>query len=70
MEDNTFDFEVEMSQALTKKSQDLVDYPVAVLLINKEEELLEASAEYHEFTHGNIEQMEAGILKRKNIKAE
>lgn len=55
MADNTFDFEVELSQALTKKNEDLEDYPVAVLLIDKDEEVLQASAEYIKLTHNETE---------------
>jgi hypothetical protein len=50
MQDDTFDFAVEMSQALSKNSE-IEDYPVAVLKISKDEEMLEASKDYHKFTH-------------------
>jgi hypothetical protein len=53
--DNTFDFDVEMSQSLTRKSPELEDYPVAVLLIDKEEEVLQASPEYNKLTHNEPE---------------
>ncbi len=55
MEDDTFTFEVEMTQALAKKSEEIEDYPVAVLNINKEEELLQASESYYKFTHQDWE---------------
>jgi len=55
MDDDSFDFEVEMSQSLSKKSKDLEDYPVAVLYIDKKEEALQASAAYNKFTHTNEE---------------
>lgn len=55
MKDDIFEFEVEMTQSLVKKSEDLEDYPVAVLRINKEEELLEASEVYNKFTHNEDE---------------
>jgi hypothetical protein len=51
IEDDSFNFEVEMTQALTKKSDEIEDYPVAVLKINKEVESLEASESYYQFTH-------------------
>ncbi|MBI3518793.1 MAG: hypothetical protein HY062_05485 [Bacteroidetes bacterium] len=51
MQDDTFDFEVEMTQSLTKNSEEIEDYPVAVLNINKKEELLQASESYYQFTH-------------------
>jgi hypothetical protein len=50
MNEDVFDFAVEMTQSLTKNSA-TEDYPVAVLKINKEEEMLEASKAYHAFTH-------------------
>ncbi|MES2513171.1 MAG: hypothetical protein V4580_03470 [Bacteroidota bacterium] len=50
MNEDVFEFEVEMSQSLAKNS-DTEDYPVAVLKINKDEEMLEASKAYHAFTH-------------------
>ena len=51
LEDDTFDFEIEMSQSLSKNTEELKDYPVAVLLIDKKHEMLQASAEYNKFTH-------------------
>ncbi|MES2567702.1 MAG: hypothetical protein V4565_12595 [Bacteroidota bacterium] len=56
MEDNTFDFEVEMSQSLSKKSANMEDYPIAVLLIDKNEEILHASDEYNRLTH-NVQEI-------------
>lgn len=53
--DNTFDFDLELSQSLTKNSEELEDYPVAVLLIDKEEEMLQASADYNKLTHKESE---------------
>jgi hypothetical protein len=53
--DNTFDFSVELSGALTVNTEELEDYPVAVLLIDKEEEVLQASADYNKLTHKEIE---------------
>lgn len=51
MQDNTFEFQVEMSETLTKKSKETEDYPVAVLMINKKDELLEISEDYYKLTH-------------------
>lgn len=51
LKDDTFDFEVEMSQSLSKNTEELKDYPVAVLLIDKKNEALQASADYNKFTH-------------------
>ena len=53
LDDDTFDFEVEMSQSLSKNAKELEDYPVAVLYIDKKEEALQASAAYNKFTHTN-----------------
>jgi len=51
MKGDLFDFEIEMSQVLTKNTNEIEDYPVAVLRINKEEQQLEASEAYYKFTH-------------------
>lgn len=51
MKDDTFDFEIEMSEALAKTTNETEDYPVAVLFINKDEEMLKASESYNKFTH-------------------
>jgi len=51
IKEDTFDFEIEMSQSLTKDSKEIEDYPVAVLLINKETESFESSENYYNFTH-------------------
>ncbi len=55
IQDDTFDFEIEMSQVLSKNSKELEDYPVAVLYIDKKEEMLQASAKYNKFTHTNAD---------------
>lgn len=68
VKNNTFDFAVEMSQALTKKREDLIDYPVAVLLINKNDEILEASAEYNNLTHENSDELKNEPTKKKFLK--
>lgn len=69
IEDDTFDFEVEMSQSLAKNNKELEDYPVAVLYIDKNEEMLQASAEYNKFTHANAEvittQIDASKVKKE-----
>jgi hypothetical protein len=51
MRDDTFDFEIEMSQYLLKNTRETEDYPAAVLLINKQTESLENSETYHKLTH-------------------
>lgn len=51
IKDDTFDFEVEMSQSLLKDSRETEDYPAAVLLINKHTESLETSEAYYKLTH-------------------
>jgi|GEM_PF-5774778 len=51
MQDETFNFQVEMTQTLTKNSPETEDMPVAVVMINKNEELLQASESYFKFTH-------------------
>ncbi len=51
MKDDTFDFEVEMSQCLLRENQEIEDYPAAVLLINKSSESLETSEAYYKLTH-------------------
>ena len=55
MQDDSFDFEIEMSESLKKQSPDIEDYPVAVLMINKQDELLEASEDYYKLTHQETE---------------
>lgn len=63
LEDDTFDFEVEMSQALSKNTEELKDYPVAVLLIDKKQEILQASAAYNKFTHAKPKVITTKIQK-------
>ncbi len=55
MRDETYNFDVEMSQALIKNSPETEDYPVAVVKICKTEKSLKASEEYHRLTHKVIE---------------
>lgn len=65
IQDDTFDFEIEMSQALAKDSKELEDYPVAVLYIDKKEEMLQASAEYNKFTHANADVITTNVDEQK-----
>ena len=51
MKDETFDFDVEMSESLIKYSSDTEDYPIAVVKINKAEKSLVASQDYHKLMH-------------------
>lgn len=51
--DDNFNFEVEMTEILAKKSEEIEDYPVAVLKICKEKESLTTSESYYKFTHQN-----------------
>ena len=67
MVDNTFDFDVELSQSLTKKSEDMEDYPVAVLLIDKEEEVLHASPKYNKLTHIEPDILTSTDSGKKNV---
>lgn len=68
LQDDTFGFEIEMSQALSKSSKELEDYPVAVLYIDKKEEMLQASAEYNKFTHTNAEVITTNVEEQKSKK--
>ncbi len=61
LQDDTFDFEIEMSQVLVKKGSEIEDYPVAVLKINKEEELLAPSESYYKFTHQDWDLMTLNV---------
>jgi hypothetical protein len=55
MQDETFDFKVEMTQTITRNCPETEDLPVAVVMINKSEELLEASENYFKLTHNKDE---------------
>jgi hypothetical protein len=68
IQDDTFDFEVEMSQSLSKNTKELEDYPVAVLLIDRKEEMLQASADYNKFTHTNSEVIKTEVSDKKSSK--
>ncbi len=48
--EDPFELQIELSKSTTVK-QDLSDYPVAVLTVNKKEKSLMASETYHKFTH-------------------
>lgn len=48
--EDPFELQIELSQSATVK-QDLLDYPVAILTVNKKEKSLMASETYHKFTH-------------------
>lgn len=48
--EDPFELQIELSQSTTVK-QDLSDYPVAILTVNKKEKSLMASETYHKFTH-------------------
>ena len=48
--EDPFELQIELSQSATVK-QDLLDYLVAILTINKKEKSLMASESYHKYTH-------------------
>jgi len=68
MQDESFDFQVEMSQILTKTNVDTEDLPVAVVMIDKNDELLEASENYYKLMHAadSKEKNEDNLLSRKD----
>jgi hypothetical protein len=51
MSEDPFELQIELSTAGTSVKQDLHDFPVAILTINKKEKSLMASENYHHFTH-------------------
>lgn len=53
MQDESFVFQVEMTQGLTKNSAETEDLPVAVVMINQSDEILEASEKYYKMTHNS-----------------
>ncbi len=65
MKDETYNFDVEMSQTLIKHSADTEDFPVAVVRINKSEKLLEASENYHKLTHKETEMSSLNVINIK-----
>lgn len=52
LKDDIQHFDVEMSNNLLKKSSDISDFPVAILVIDKKEKLLVVCETYHLFMHG------------------
>lgn len=55
MQDESFDFKVEMTQSITRNCPETEDLPVAVVMISKSDELLEASENYFKLTHSKDE---------------
>lgn len=50
LHEEPFELQIELSQNASVK-KDLIDYPVAVLTVNRKVKSLMASEEYHKFTH-------------------
>lgn len=63
LEDDTHDFEVEMSESLVKNSSETEDFPVAILLIDKREKMLVLCESYHQFMHSKNEFAFANEIK-------
>lgn len=51
IQDHSFYFEIEMSESLKRKSPEIEDLPVAVIMISETDELLKASECYYQLTH-------------------
>lgn len=70
MQDESFDFKVEMTQSITRNSPETEDLPVAIVMINKSEELLEASENYFKYTHSKeeVESVDANSTSKKDKK--
>lgn len=51
LSDEAFNLQIELSPTLTTVKQELIDYPVAILMINKKVKSLMASEKYYQFTH-------------------
>jgi hypothetical protein len=70
MQDESFDFKVEMTQAITRNCPETEDLPVAVVMINKSDELLEASENYFKFTHSKeeVEALDTKVSSSKDKK--
>lgn len=51
LSEDPFDLQIELSPTLTTVKQELIDYPVAILMINKKVKSLMASEKYYQFTH-------------------
>ena len=52
LKDDIQHFDVEMSNNLLKKTSDISDFPVAILVIDKKEKILLVCEAYHLFVHG------------------
>lgn len=51
LSEDPFNLQIELSPTLTSVKQELIDYPVAILMINKKVKSLMASEKYYQFTH-------------------
>lgn len=51
LSEDPFNLQIELSPSKTSVKQDLIDYPVAILMVNKKEKSLMASEKYYQFTH-------------------
>jgi hypothetical protein len=51
LSDEPFNLQIELSPTLTSIKQELMDYPVAILMVNKKVKSLMASEKYYQFTH-------------------
>jgi hypothetical protein len=51
LEDDTHEFEIELSKNLLKETSETEDMPVAILFIDKKEKMLVLSDSYHSFIH-------------------
>jgi hypothetical protein len=51
LEDDTHEYEIELSQNLLKQTSETEDMPVAILFIDKKEKMLVPSDSYHSFIH-------------------
>ena len=45
------EFEIEMSEDIVKKSKQIEDLPVAILMIDKDKKYFTVNEEYHDYTH-------------------
>lgn len=51
LSEDPFNLQIELSTTQTSIKQELIDYPVAILMINKKVKSLMASEKYYQFTH-------------------
>lgn len=51
LEDDTHEFEIELTQNLLKETSETEDMPIAILFIDKKEKMLVLSDSYHSFIH-------------------